>query len=606
MTSSPDSGASAGPDSTPDAPPVDAPPAGLDDSSAPGPVRVLGTPQSPNATRVMLLGSGELGKEVTIALQRLGVEVIAVDRYEGAPAHQVAHTAEVIDMMDPAAVRAVIDKHRPRYVLPEIEAIATDALIEVERDGLAEVIPSAKGVAATLDREGIRRLADEELGLPTSAYLFADSEEELRLAAYRVGYPCVVKPVMSSSGKGQSVMRTDADVTEAWATAKTGGRVDSGRVIVERFVDFDYEVTLLTVRAVDPQTGELATYFCEPIGHRQSGGDYVESWQPQPMSEIAHGTARSIAARIVNALGDPARGARFSGRGVFGVELFVKGDEVFFSEVSPRPHDTGLVTLATQRLSEFELHARAVLGLPVNVDLVSPGASAVIYGQHDEPAIRFAGVAEALVDPRVDLRLFGKPESFATRRMGVAVATGTDTDDARRRAARAAGLVIPLGAADPDPADPDPTGPGPAVPDPAEDEAGRSPAGSSSEGPSSGAESAPAGDTGDKTEFIVDQVTLDAREDPVTEPHAAVRPPVPPPGGPVPAGAPHGAHPHGPGPRQPVPPGPPPGPGPMPRGPQPPYAPRAPHGPGPGMPTRGPAGPSGPGGQRPSAPPPPR
>ncbi|MFC0314711.1 formate-dependent phosphoribosylglycinamide formyltransferase [Gordonia phosphorivorans] len=415
-----------------------------------GPAEVFGTPCSPNAVKVMLLGSGELGKEVTIALQRLGVEVIAVDRYAGAPAHQVAHAAEVIDMMDPVAVRAVIDKHRPRYVLPEIEAIATDALVEVEAQGLAEIIPSAKGVSLTLDREGIRRMADEELGLPTSAYLFADSAEELRAAAYRVGYPCVVKPVMSSSGKGQSVMRSDADVDSAWDIAMTGGRVSSTRVIVERFVDFDYEVTLLTVRAVDPATGELATYFCEPIGHRQTDGDYVESWQPQPMSEIAYGAARSIAARIAAAMG--AADQRFSGRGIFGVELFIKGDEVFFSEVSPRPHDTGLVTLATQRLSEFELHARAVLGLPVTTELLSPGASAVIYGQHDEPAIRFAGVAQALADPQVDLRLFGKPESFAKRRMGVAVATGADIDQARRRASRAAELVIPLAADDPVPA----------------------------------------------------------------------------------------------------------------------------------------------------------
>ncbi|GAC58464.1 phosphoribosylglycinamide formyltransferase 2, partial [Gordonia hirsuta DSM 44140 = NBRC 16056] len=477
MTSSPDSDAPGTPDPGTPAPPAEdaadqtpdlqttdpqtsdpqtsdpqVPESNEEPAAVAGPVQVLGTPLSPNAVTVMLLGSGELGKEVTIALQRLGVEVIAVDRYADAPAHQVAHAAEVIDMMDPAAVRAVIDKHRPRYVLPEIEAIATDALVEVEAEGIAEVIPSAKGVSLTLDREGIRRMADQELGLPTSSYLFADSEEELRAAAYRVGYPCVVKPVMSSSGKGQTVMYSDADVAASWEVAMTGGRVSSTRVIVEKFIDFDYEVTLLTVRAVDPATGKLATYFCEPIGHRQSAGDYVESWQPQPMSEIAYGAACSIAARIAAAMGDRESAAgEFSGRGIFGVELFIKGDDVYFSEVSPRPHDTGLVTLATQRLSEFELHARAVLGLPVSTALRSPGASAVIYGRHEEPAIRFAGVAQALEDPQVDLRLFGKPESFAKRRMGVAVATGADIAEARLRAEAAAAQVVPLAAGEPVP-----------------------------------------------------------------------------------------------------------------------------------------------------------
>ncbi|MFT4088318.1 MAG: formate-dependent phosphoribosylglycinamide formyltransferase, partial [Gordonia sp. (in: high G+C Gram-positive bacteria)] len=419
------------------------------DSVTPGPAEVLGTPLSPTSVKVMLLGSGELGKEVTIALQRLGVEVIAVDRYADAPAHQVAHAAEVIDMTDAAQVRAVIEKHRPRYVLPEIEAIATDALEEIEAEGIAEVIPSAKGASATLNRERIRRLADEELGLPTSSYLFAGSLDELRKAAYRVGYPCVVKPVMSSSGKGQSVAHGDEDVDAAWATAMTGGRVSSERVIVESLIDFDYEITLLTVRAVDPETGKLAVYFCEPIGHRQSGGDYVESWQPQAMTPETLGAARSVAARIVTAMGNAS--SEFSGRGVFGVELFIKGAEVFFSEVSPRPHDTGLVTLVSQRLSEFELHARAVLGLPVNTELVSPGASAVIYGQLDEPAIRYAGVAQALADPAVDLRLFGKPESFVKRRMGVALAVADDVEEARRRAGAAASAVVPLGADDPIP-----------------------------------------------------------------------------------------------------------------------------------------------------------
>ncbi|GAA4682511.1 formate-dependent phosphoribosylglycinamide formyltransferase [Gordonia humi] len=401
---------------------------------------VIGTPLSPSAVRVLLLGSGELGKEVTIALQRFGVEVIAVDRYADAPAHQVAHHAEVIDMTDAAQVRAVIDKHRPHYVLPEIEAIATEALEDVEKEGVAEVIPSAKAVSATLDRERIRRLADEELGLPTSPYLFAGSLEEMRRAVEAIGYPCVVKPVMSSSGKGQSVLYGPGDVDAAWESARTGARVNNDRVIIEGFVDFDYEITLLTVRAVDPATGALATYFCDPIGHRQVAGDYVESWQPQPMSEIAYGTARSVAARIATAMGNGGT----SGRGVFGVELFVKGDEVYFSEVSPRPHDTGLVTMASQRLSEFELHARAVLGLPVDTSAVSPGASAVVYGRHDAEGIKFAGVAQALADPAVDLRLFGKPESFARRRMGVVLAVGPDTETARQRATRAAELVQPL------------------------------------------------------------------------------------------------------------------------------------------------------------------
>ncbi|MGB6245462.1 formate-dependent phosphoribosylglycinamide formyltransferase, partial [Gordonia sp. (in: high G+C Gram-positive bacteria)] len=417
--------------------------------------KVIGTPLSPTAVKVLLLGSGELGKEVTIALQRLGVEVIAVDRYADAPAHQVAHHAEVIDMTDAAQVRAVIDKHRPNYVLPEIEAIATEAVEAVEAEGVAEVIPSAKAVSATLDRERIRRLADEELGLPTSPYLFAGSLEEMRTAVSSVGFPCVVKPVMSSSGKGQSVVRSADDVDAAWEFARTGARVNNDRVIVEGFVEFDYEITLLTVRAVDPATGRLATYFCDPIGHRQVDGDYVESWQPQPMSRVAYDAARSIAARIATAMGDPADTTGLSGRGVFGVELFIKGDDVYFSEVSPRPHDTGLVTLATQRLSEFELHARAVLGLPVNTMLRSPGASAVIYGRHDAAAIKFAGVADALADPDVDLRLFGKPESFARRRMGVAVAAAANPELARRKAVRAASAVTPLpaDAADPLPAD---------------------------------------------------------------------------------------------------------------------------------------------------------
>ena len=405
-----------------------------------GPPALLGTPLSPGATRVMLLGAGELGKEVIIAFQRLGVEVIAVDRYANAPGQQVAHHAEVIDMMDPAAVRAVIDKHRPHYVVPEIEAIATGALAQVEADGVAEVIPSAKAVVATMDREGIRRLADEQLGLPTSPYLFADTLEELTVAAEQVGFPCVVKPVMSSSGKGQSVLHGVDDVAKAWEIASTGARVSGRRVIVEGFIDFDYEITLLTVRALDPATGGLTTHFCAPIGHRQVDGDYVESWQPHEMPEFPLGAATSIAARVAAAFGDDKLG----GRGVFGVELFVKGDDVYFSEVSPRPHDTGLVTMATQRLSEFEMHARAILGLPIDVTLASPGASAVIYGGRDEAAIGFENVARALSVPETDIRLFGKPDSALRRRMGVVTATADDVQAARRRAKAAAAMVTPV------------------------------------------------------------------------------------------------------------------------------------------------------------------
>ncbi|MDL9938578.1 formate-dependent phosphoribosylglycinamide formyltransferase [Gordonia sp. ABSL1-1] len=405
-----------------------------------GPPDIIGTPLSPTATKVMLLGAGELGKEVVIAFQRLGVEVVAVDRYENAPGHQVAHHAEVIDMTDRDAVLAVIDKHRPAYVVPEIEAIATDALADAERRGLTEVVPTAAAVVATMNREGIRRLADEELGLPTSPYLFADTLDELRVAAEQVGFPCVVKPVMSSSGKGQTILQGPDDVDAAWETASTGGRVASERVIVEGFIEFDYEITLLTVRAVDPASGRVVTHFCAPIGHRQINGDYVESWQPQEMSADALASATSIAARVATGLGD----GNLGGRGVFGVELFIKGDDVYFSEVSPRPHDTGLVTMATQRLSEFEMHARAILGLPVDVTLASPGASAVIYGQLDEPAIGFEDVASALTVPETDIRLFGKPESFHRRRMGVVTATADDVPAARERAVRAASIVSPV------------------------------------------------------------------------------------------------------------------------------------------------------------------
>jgi phosphoribosylglycinamide formyltransferase 2 len=395
----------------------------------------IGTPLSASATRVMLLGAGELGKEVIIALQRLGVEVIAVDRYENAPGHQVAHRAHVIDMADPKALRALIDAERPHLVVPEIEAIATDALAAVEAEGVAEVIPTARAAQLTMNREGIRRLAAEELGLATSPYAFADSLDELKAGVAKVGYPCVVKPVMSSSGKGQSVVRSDADVERAWEYALAGGRVNRGRVIVEGFINFDYEITQLTVRAIDPASGQVQTYFCDPIGHLQMDGDYVESWQPQPMSAKALERSREISHKVTEALG---------GRGLFGVELFVRGDEVWFSEVSPRPHDTGLVTLASQRFSEFELHARAILGLPVDTTARGPGASAVIYGGMDARGIAFEGVAQALAVPGADLRLFGKPESFVKRRMGVALATGADTDEARSRAREAAAAVRPV------------------------------------------------------------------------------------------------------------------------------------------------------------------
>lgn len=395
----------------------------------------FGTPLSPSALRVMLLGAGELGKEVIIALQRLGVEVIAVDRYANAPGHQVAHRAHVISMTDGAALRAVIEAERPHLVVPEIEAIATDTLVEIEAEGLAEVIPTARAAKLTMHREGIRRLAAEELGVPTSPYRFADSLAALQAAIDEaIGYPCVVKPVMSSSGKGQSTVKGPEDVAKAWEYAAAGSRVNQGRVIVEGFIDFDYEITQLTVRACDAN-GTVQTYFCEPIGHVQVAGDYVESWQPQAMSPEALRKSREIAAAVTGSLG---------GRGIFGVELFIKGDEVWFSEVSPRPHDTGLVTLCSQRFSEFELHARAILGLPVDTALREPGASAVIYGGMEAAGVAFEGVAEALAVPRTDLRLFGKPEAFKKRRMGVAVANGADVDEARQRAKLAASRVKPV------------------------------------------------------------------------------------------------------------------------------------------------------------------
>ncbi|MBA4209053.1 MAG: phosphoribosylglycinamide formyltransferase 2 [Parvibaculum sp.] len=398
----------------------------------------IGTPLSPSAFRVMLLGSGELGKEVVIELQRLGVEVIAVDRYENAPAQQVAHRAHVIAMTDAKALRALVEKERPHLIVPEIEAIATDELARIEADGLAEVIPTARATQLTMNREGIRRLAAEELGLPTSPYAFASTAGELKAAIEGgIGFPCFVKPVMSSSGKGQSLLKGPEDVQPAWDYAMAGGRVEAPRVIVEGLIDFDYEITQLTVRAAGA-SGDVETQFCAPIGHRQVKGDYVESWQPQQMSEKALSASRDIAAKVTGALG---------GRGIFGVELFVKGDMVWFSEVSPRPHDTGLVTLITQYQSEFALHARAILGLPVSVEQISPGASAVIYGGFEEKGIAFEGVEKALALPGTDIRLFGKPESFERRRMGVALARAADTDGARKVAKQAADSVTPVSAA---------------------------------------------------------------------------------------------------------------------------------------------------------------
>ncbi len=395
----------------------------------------IGTPLSDSTTRVMLLGSGELGKEVIIALQRLGVEVIAVDRYPNAPGHQVAHRAHVVDMTDGAALRALVEFEQPDIIVPEIEAIATDTLADIERDDLAVIVPVARATRLTMNREGIRRLAAEELGLATSNYAFAENLAELRAAIDGgIGYPCIVKPVMSSSGKGQSLIRGAEDVIKAWDYARCGGRVDSGRVIVEEMIDFEYEVTLLTVRAVG-SSGTIETHFCAPVGHIQKNGDYVESWQPQIMSDTALHKAKDVARMVTDNLG---------GCGLFGVELFVAGDQVWFSEVSPRPHDTGMVTMVTQWQNEFELHARAILGLPVDTSLRNAGASAVIYGGMDKTGIAFEDVDKALAVAQTELRLFGKPEAFEHRRMGVALAYGDDAEDARLRAKKAAGLVVPV------------------------------------------------------------------------------------------------------------------------------------------------------------------
>ena len=386
----------------------------------------IGTPLSASAIRVLLCGSGELGKELVIELQRLGVEVIAVDRYADAPAMQVAHRHHVLNMLDGAALRAVIELEQPHYIVPEIEAIATATLVELEAEGFT-VIPSARAAQLTLSREGIRRLAAEELGLPTSPYEFADTLEAYRAAVARIGYPCVVKPIMSSSGKGQSLLNSAADLQAAWDYAQQGGRTGKGRVIVEGFVDFDYEITLLTVRHV------AGTCFCAPVGHRQVHGDYHESWQPQAMSRAALAESQRVALAVTEALG---------GRGLFGVELFIKGDQVWFSEVSPRPHDTGLVTLISQELSEFALHARAILGLPIpNIRQLGASASAVILVEGESNQVSFGNLAAALSEPDTALRLFGKPQVVGQRRMGVALARDESIDLARAKAVRAAQAV---------------------------------------------------------------------------------------------------------------------------------------------------------------------
>jgi len=389
----------------------------------------IGTPLSASSTRVMLLGAGELGKEVIISFQRLGVEVVAVDRYQNAPGHQVAHRAYVIDMTDEKQLRQIIQKEKPHYIVPEIEAINTDFLSEVDTEGYSKVIPSLKAVQLTMNREGIRKLASEELGLPTSNYGFARSFEELKdLILNKIKFPCFIKPTMSSSGKGQSLIKSESEIESAWNYAASGGRVDQGVVIAEGLIDFDYEITLLTVRSRD-SNGQVCTKFCDPIGHHQESGDYIESFQPQPMSEAALRKSKKIAKTITDSLG---------GLGIFGVELFIKKDEVWFSEVSPRPHDTGMVTMASQRQSEFELHAKAILGLPVDTSLLNPSASKVIYGDYDADHIYFKGVDQALQEPGVDIRLFGKPKSFKKRRMGVILASSNTMEAALNNVKKAA------------------------------------------------------------------------------------------------------------------------------------------------------------------------
>ncbi|MFZ8943565.1 MAG: formate-dependent phosphoribosylglycinamide formyltransferase [Methylophilaceae bacterium] len=394
----------------------------------------IGTPLSPSALKVMLLGSGELGKEVVISLQRLGVEVIAVDRYKNAPAHQVAHRSYVADMTNKEQLEKIISLEKPHFIVPEIEAINTGYLKEIEDKQPIVIVPSVKAVQLTMNREGIRCLAAEELGIATSPYGFANNIEELKSIVKTVGFPCFIKPTMSSSGKGQSKITSFAEIEKAWNYAAEAGRVNNGKVIVEGLIDFDYEITLLTVRAKNKQ-GRVETFFCEPIGHRQEHGDYVESWQPQAMSKKALEKSQQIAEKVTSALG---------GLGLFGVELFIKEDQVWFSEVSPRPHDTGMVTMATQRQSEFELHAKAILGLPVDTEMISSGASAVIYGQHDADGITFEGIDQALTQKGVDIRLFGKPTSFKKRRMGVALAIDKNIESARNKARQAASTVKPI------------------------------------------------------------------------------------------------------------------------------------------------------------------
>jgi len=392
----------------------------------------IGTALTENATKALLLGSGELGKEIAIALQRYGVEVIAVDRYQNAPAQQVAHRSYVIDMTDVTAVKQLIATEKPDFIIPEIEAIATEALAEIEAEGVSQVVPNARAVQLTMNREGIRSMAAEELGVPTSSYAFAETYAELKASVDAgIGYPCFIKPTMSSSGKGQSMVKTEDQLEQAWGYAKSGGRTDTGKVIVEGAVDFDYEITLLTVRAVNAQC-LVETHFCEPIGHRQEDGDYRESWQPQAMSSTALKNAQDIAEKVTT---------NISGLGLFGVELFIKGDEVWFSEVSPRPHDTGMVTMVTQRQTEFDLHVRAILGLPVSTALDKTGASAVILGGIDAKGVEYTGLDKALADCDVDIRLFSKPEAFVARRMGVALATSENVTDAIDKAVKAASII---------------------------------------------------------------------------------------------------------------------------------------------------------------------
>ena len=382
----------------------------------------IGSVNTPIGRKALLLGSGELGKEVAIALMRMGVQVVACDKYPGAPAMQVAHRHHVFNMLDPEALRRVIEEEKPDHIIPEVEAIATTALVELEKEGY-HVTPTATAALLTMNREGIRRLAAEDLGLPTSPYRFASTEEEFREAVKSVGIPCVVKPIMSSSGHGQSVVRSESDIQESWRMAQEGGRAGAGRVIVEGFVDFDYEITLLTVRSIS------GTNFCEPVGHIQVDGDYRYSWQPQPMSSTALEKAREIARNVTDALG---------GYGIFGVELFIKGDDVIFSEVSPRPHDTGMVTMISQHLSEFDLHARALLGLPVpEIRFYGPSASRAVVVEGDTDKVIFGNLDQVLAEPGTDMRIFGKPEVCGHRRMAVILATADTLEEARAKADRA-------------------------------------------------------------------------------------------------------------------------------------------------------------------------